>query len=95
MLDDRPLIRDLISPAVAHLHSLNIEPELTISPFVHADQLDAFNAEFGLTLPAQVREIYAESDGFDIGWRCGDDWGGFAFPTLYELATTSPALDQR
>lgn len=85
MLVDRPLIRDLISPAVAHLHSLDIEPELTVSPYVHDDQLDAFNAEFGLTLPTDVRDIYAETDGFNISWDNGDDWGEFDFPTLYDL----------
>ncbi len=85
MLEDRPLIRDLISFAVAHLHVLDIEPELTVSPYVQVDQLDAFDDEFTLNLPTYVRDIYAESDGFEFSWRSDDDWGDFAFPALYEL----------
>ena len=85
MLDDLSLIRELISSAVDRPYSIDIDPEVTVSLFVHDDQLDAFNAEFGLKLPQRVRGLYSESDGFGISWYSGDDWGDFTFPSLYVL----------
>jgi len=80
-----PLLCELISPAIAHLQSLDIDLELMAWPFVHHDQLDAFDAEFGIELPQEVRDLYAETDGFSLYWEDGAESGYFDFPSLYDL----------
>lgn len=85
MIDEFPILRDLISLAIEPLNSLDIELELYTSPFVHPDQLEAFDSEFGITLPRDIRQLYTETDGFSISWTSGNHFGHFEFPSLYDL----------
>lgn len=85
MLDGFPVLGPLLALGIEHLDSLDIEPEFSCRPAATADQLDAFNDEFGLVLPDDVRAIYLETDGFLIYWEAEDERGSLRFPTLYEL----------
>ena len=85
MLEQAPKLRNLIAPAVEHLRGMGIDLCVeTASPVPH-DTVADFAREFGVEMPAEVCELFAESDGFDISWENDDDWGGFTFPSLNAL----------
>ena len=85
MLENAPKLRNLIEPAVTRLRNMDIDVTVEIASPAQHENVDAFADEFGIPMPAEVCELFAESDGFDISWENGDDWGGFTFPSLNVL----------
>ena len=81
-----PHLNELLAPAFDRLESLGIEVNVRFNLPVQRDQLDAFEQEFSLPLPRDVRTFYSWTDGLMITWGGEQRLAGFfELPTLYDL----------
>lgn len=87
MFENWPILNDMIAPVFNHLGTVDGEFEFELIPAlpVHQDQINAFETEFSLSLPAEFRNIYLETDGFEFFVHGGKLEGSIYVPDLHEL----------